>query len=228
LVEAVPMAATMGIEVIAVDYRMAPEFVFPAASEDVAQVYAELLKTYDASSIGIYGCSAGGILTAQATAWMIHKRMPLPGAIAMTGGSGIETDGDSVWTAPILNGERKPSYVSESDVGPLRLGAVPYLAGAHPTDPLAFPATSSEMLARFPPSLLLTASRDFAASSLTMLHRRLVAAGVDARLFVFDGLWHAFQIFPELPESEELHRLLAAFFDRTLTRGSNRSVVETS
>ena len=42
-----------------------PEAVFPAASEDVAAVYRELLRTYTPKQVGIYECSAGGVLSGQ-------------------------------------------------------------------------------------------------------------------------------------------------------------------
>src|SRR3546814_10511807 len=46
-VEAMPIAAIGRIKVISVDYRQGPDFTFPAASEDVAAVYRELIKQYD-------------------------------------------------------------------------------------------------------------------------------------------------------------------------------------
>ena len=81
--EAVPLAARGRIKVVTVDYRMAPEWRFPAASEDVEKVYVELLKTYRPENIGIYGCSAGGTLTAQAVAWLQHRNLPRPGAVGI-------------------------------------------------------------------------------------------------------------------------------------------------
>ena len=48
------------------------------------------------------------------------------------------------------------------------------------------------------------------------MHRRLIAQRVDAEFFLFDGLWHAFHIFPDLPESAEVYGLLARFFERRL------------
>jgi len=82
-IESVPVASLGNIKVVSIDYRMGPEYVFPAASEDVAAVYRELLQTYHARNIGIYGCSAGGLLTAQAVAWFNKHGLPRPGAIGM-------------------------------------------------------------------------------------------------------------------------------------------------
>jgi len=70
-IESIPIASTARIKVVAVDYRLAPENHFPAASEDVATVYRELLKAYKPRNIGIYGCSAGGMLSGEAVAWFL-------------------------------------------------------------------------------------------------------------------------------------------------------------
>src|SRR5579862_9705234 len=67
--ESIPVAALGKIEVVSVDYREGPKYKFPAASEDVASVYRALLKEYKPGNIGIYGCSAGGMLTAMSLSW---------------------------------------------------------------------------------------------------------------------------------------------------------------
>lgn len=64
LLESIPVSALARIKMVSIDYRMSPEHKFPAASEDVAAVYKNLLKQYAPGNIGIYGCSVGGILTA--------------------------------------------------------------------------------------------------------------------------------------------------------------------
>jgi hypothetical protein len=74
LLESVPIASVGRFKVITVDYRQAPEATFPVASEDVAAVYKDLLKTYKPENIGVYRCSAGGALTAQAGAWFVAYR----------------------------------------------------------------------------------------------------------------------------------------------------------
>jgi epsilon-lactone hydrolase len=63
--DSIPVASIGEITVLSVDYRQGPEHRFPAASEDVVAVYRELLESYEPQSIGIYGCSAGGVLTAE-------------------------------------------------------------------------------------------------------------------------------------------------------------------
>src|ERR1700761_6911582 len=77
--ESLPIAALGKIKIVSLDYREGPEYKFPAASEDVAAVYRELLKRYKPKNIGIYGCSAGGTLTAEAVAWFEKEKLPLAG-----------------------------------------------------------------------------------------------------------------------------------------------------
>jgi epsilon-lactone hydrolase len=212
LLEAIPIAVTARTKVIAIDYRMAPEFRFPAASEDVAAVYRELLKTYRPENIGLYGCSAGGILAAEAVAWFAAHGLPRPGAIATLCGTGAQLGGDSGYLAPLLSGQAPVPPGGK----PLLLTGLPYFSGVDEHDALAFPIESSKLLERFPPTLLLAGSRDFAASSEALMQRRLWEAGVDAQLILFDGMWHAFMMDSRLPESREVYDVLARFFDRYL------------
>ncbi|MFT4256826.1 MAG: alpha/beta hydrolase fold domain-containing protein [Pseudoxanthomonas sp.] len=209
LAEAIPIAAVGRIKVVSVDYRQGPEHVFPAASEDVETVYRALLRDYKPENIGIYGCSAGGYLTAQATARLISKNLPLPGAIGTFCGSMVAPDGDSYYFAAALDGEKVPA-------APRQLSEYPYFKGADLTDPLVFPGNSPEYVAKFPPTLLISGTRDFALSSVVRSHGLLSAAGVEAELHVWDGMWHAFFVDPELPESQQAYSTIWRFFDRHL------------
>jgi len=211
LVESIPVASVGGIEVITVDYRQGPEHVFPAASEDVAKVYRELLKQYPAKNIGMYGCSAGGGLTGEAVAWLVHEHLPVPGAIGIYCASIVDISGDSAYVAPVLDGEPAPE-------SPLKFSDLPYFKGVKTGDPLVFPANSQALLKQFPPTLLITGTRDFAMSSAIQSQRLLTNAGVDAELHVWDGMWHSFFSDPEMPESKEAYAVMVHFFDRHLGR----------
>jgi monoterpene epsilon-lactone hydrolase len=214
--ESIPIAGVGKITVITIAYRMAPEFKFPAASEDVASVYRELLKGHRAVDIGIYGCSAGGMLAAESIAWFQKENLPMPGAIGTFCGSAVALGGDSSHVAPLLVGELP---FAGADSGTLK--GMRYFAEASASDPLVLPASSQPVLSRFPPTLLIAGSRDFTLSSLFRAQAALTNAGVEAELHVWDGMWHAFFMDPDLPESQEVYRVVVKFFDRHL--GAHRT-----
>jgi len=210
--ESIPVAALGRIEVITVDYREGPEYRFPAASEDVAAVYRELLKRYRPENIGIYGCSAGGILAAEAVAWFQAHDLPRPGAISMMCASAGEFDGDSAFLAPVLSGDKPvPSEAARPTAAML-----PYFHGVDMTDPLVEPLNSEAVLKKFPPTLFITGTRDFALSAAVTTDNKLAELGVETELRIWDGMWHAFMVIPELPESRAAYRATAEFFDRHL------------
>ena len=211
LVEAIPIAGVGRVKVVTVDYREGPEHVFPAATDDVVAVYRELLKHYQPANVGIYGCSAGGILTGEVTARLIHDKLPVPGAIGMFCAGVTPLDGDESYIASPLNGKPIPPR-------PLQLGDLPYFKGASADDPLVFAANSPELLAKFPPTLLISGTRDMAMSAVVHSHTLLDRAGVEAELHVWDGMWHSFFSDPELPESKDAYRVIWRFFDRHLGR----------
>ena len=124
-------------------------------------------------------------------------------------GAGLEMHGDSVASAGAFTGQPETSE-------PLSLAALPYFVGADIGDALVFPGEHPDVLASFSPSLLVTGTRDFAAGSVTVMHRRLLAAGANSQLLHFDGMWHAFHMATTLPEARETFAAMARFFGRHL------------
>ena len=208
--ESMPLSALMGIKVVSVDYREGPDYKFPAASEDVASVYKELLKSYKPDRIGIYGCSAGGMLTAMSMAWFQTHELPRPGAIGIYCASAGSFGGDAAYTAMPL-GEAKAA--GGMGPGAMRLG---YFSNADPKDPLVTPSVSPAVLAKFPPTLLITGTRDFAFSGTIHTDAQLTKAGVDSELHVWDGLFHGFFYNADVPESKDAFSVMMRFFDKHL------------
>lgn len=210
--ESTPVAALGQIEVVSVDYREGPEFKFPAASEDVAIVYQELLKTYKPQNIGIYGCSAGGMQTAMSIAWFARHSLPLPGAIGIfCASAGGIFGGDALYTAMPLGEARLAPPNTPGTRPPLS-----YFDGTDPKDPLVSPVNSSEILAKFPPTLIITGTRGFELSSALYTHEQLVKLGVEAELHVWEGLFHGFFYNADVPESKDAFNIMLRFFDRHL------------
>jgi len=209
LTETIPMANLTGTKVIAVLYRLAPEHPYPAGLDDAIAVYKEVLKTYKPKNIGIYGTSAGAILTAEVTAKIKQLGLPMPGATGVFSGMGdFARAGDST-AMYALNG--LSGYLAPPKAGPTNNE---YVGSTDPKDPILSPVYGD--LTGFPPTLFITSGRDLLLSGTTILHRAYLRAGVDARLVVFEALPHAFWNNPELPESKEADGLMAKFFDTHL------------
>ncbi|MGO9083773.1 MAG: alpha/beta hydrolase [Candidatus Sulfotelmatobacter sp.] len=212
LIEGIPIANLAKTKVVSVYYRLAPENPFPAAVDDVVAVYRELLKTYRPQSIGIFGTSAGAILTAEVTVRLKQLGLPLPAAIGIFSGlADFSRVGDSrqIFTLNGLPGEMQP-------VDPNHLPDDQYVGKTDRRDPVLSPLFAD--LHGMPPSLLVTSTRDLLLSDTTIFHRALLHAGNDAQLVVFEALPHAFWYHFQLPETKEALELMAKFFDEKLAR----------
>jgi len=223
VIEALPVAGYAKIKVVSVDYRMSPKYKWPAAIEDVIAVYQALLKQYKPENIGIYGCSTGGTLTANVVAWLQKQKLPRPGAIGIfcdgAVQDGIGEAGDSKYFATAMSGWPIPAPDKPwADVfGPETYA--PYMEGTDAHDPLVAPIVSLDVLSRFPPTLLISGTRDLCLSAALYTHSRLVKAGVEADLHVWDGMWHGFYFDVDLPESKEAYEVMTKFFDKHLGQG---------
>ena len=215
--ESIPVAGTGGFKVVSVDYREGPANRFPAASEDVATVYRELLKTYKPENIGIYGCSAGGLLTAMSVAWFQQHDLPRPGAIGIfCAGLSVRDvldGGDANYFAYPLGEARFAAPVPPAGTRYFTSG---YLADVNVDDPLVSPRASMDVLRKFPPTLFITGTRGMEVSSASYAQNQLVKAGVETELHVWDGMFHGFFYNPDVPESREAYDVMVNFFRKHL------------
>lgn len=199
LTETIPIAALTGLPVVAVLYRLAPENPYPAALDDALAVYQALEKDRKASQIAVYGTSAGAVLGGELVARLTSLKKPMPAALGFFSGSAdMKKAGDSESWMPLPGGEKT---LAGSIAG--------YVGKTDPADPILSPIHGD--LSSFPPTLLVSSTRDSLLSGTAIFGRALTEQGVDARLIVFDGLPHAFWAYMDIPESAEANRLMAKF-----------------
>jgi epsilon-lactone hydrolase len=220
--ESIPVAALGQIKVITVDYRQAPYARYPAASEDVEAVYREALAQYKPAAIGIYGCSAGGSLTAQSVAWFQAKGLPRPGAVGILcaappiapfpwgkfgdstlwGNGGVPAVRPAATSAPAVSSDNPNHWYVGEDVD------------VH--DPQAYPGSSDAVLSKFPSTLLLSGTRSYDMGPAVVAHARFLRLGVDSSLYIIEGGWHGAVVGAATPESYDANLYIARWFDQHL------------
>jgi len=214
LLESLPIASLGGYKVVSVDYRMAPEHQHPAGVQDVAAVYRELLKTYKPGKIGIFGCSAGGALTAHSAAWFPVHGLPQPGAIGIFGAGGARFQaGDSAYIAGYIDGTFPPPLPDGKPATDMTRG---YFDGTGPDDAIIAPALHPEVIAKFPPSLIITGTRAMDMSPAIVTNSALLRAGVKSTLIVGEGMGHCYIYSPQLPEAQDAYAAIVAHFHANL------------
>jgi monoterpene epsilon-lactone hydrolase len=170
-----------------------------------------LLKTHKPRNMGLFGTSAGAILTAQVAVELRREGLPPPAALGIFSGAGdLSQPGDSqaLYTIWGFGGHLKPPRHE-----PL---VKEYVGATDAKNPVLSPLYAD--LKGLPPTLFVTSTRDLLLSGTTILHRAFFGAGVDARLVVFEALPHAFWYNYQLPETKEALGIMAKFFDEKLGR----------
>lgn len=198
--ENIPVAALTGYRVVAVLYRLSPEYPFPAALDDGEAVYRALLAEAKGRPVGVYGTSAGAILTAELIARLKAHQIPLPAAIGFFSGSADLAAADDSMQLHVGVAAREVLRVYTGKL-PLEEPAISPLRGD---------------MTGWPPALCLASGRDFLLGSTAAFCRALEAAGSPATLHLFDGLPHAFWAYVEAPESDAAFGIMARFLQRQL------------
>jgi epsilon-lactone hydrolase len=211
LIEGIPIASLAQTKVVSVYYRLAPENPFPAAVDDVVTVYKELLREYKPGSIGIFGTSAGAILTGEVAVKLKQSGLPMPAALGMFSTlADFARPGD---TRSLFTLQGLPGVLMVPD--PKQIDKE-YVGSTDPKNPVLSPLYAD--LHAFPPSLLVTSTRDMLLSNTAIFHRALLQAENDAQLVVYEALPHAFWYHFQLPETREALGVMAKFFDQKVAK----------
>lgn len=190
------LARAAKAQVLALDYRLAPEIPFPAPVEDAVSAYQWLLaKGIAPKNIVIGGDSAGGGLVVAALVALRGVGEPMPAAgVCISPWSDMESTGKSM----ITNAESDPSVSKERL---LKIAAV-YLDGKDPQAPLASPIHAD--LTGLPPLLLQVGGIEVLLDDSTMLKERAEKVGVSVEMEVWDDMPHVWHHYaPILPEARK-------------------------
>lgn len=206
------LAAAVGGDVFAVDYRRAPESPFPAAVEDAVTAYRGLLDSgISASRMYITGESSGGGLGVVLALRLRDLSLPQPaGIVAM-----------SPMTDMAITGQSIDETAGQDPVG-LSIGpstrilltqmSAYYMQGHDSKDPLASPIFGS--LNGLPPMLVQVARNEALFSDAERLVKAAERDGVDVKLSAYEDSVHVFPMFDFLPEAEEAIKEVCAFVGR--------------
>lgn len=186
------IANDSGCSVVAVHYRRAPEDRFPAAVEDCYAAFAWLAEHAgeigcDPDRVAVVGDSAGGNLAAAVALMARDREGP---AIAL-----------QVLIYPITDHAfDTPSHLGQGTTNGLTSAEVQYYWGEYlndssEADDYRASPLRAESHADLPPALLVLPEHDPLRSEGEAYGAALQAAGVQATVTVYEGMFHSFLMF---------------------------------
>lgn len=178
------LAHDSGATVFAIDYRLAPEHPFPAASDDALTAYRWLLENgYAPEKVFIAGDSAGGGLTLATALQIRDQGLPAPGGLILL----------SPWVDLSLSRSADPQQPDEVMLSwPTLEHAAALYAGEQRRHPLVSPLQAD--LDRLPPTLIIVGTDEILLGDSEALYKKMASAGTPVRLSVYQNMWHVFPI----------------------------------
>ena len=196
---AAAISSTSKSAVLVLDYRLAPEFTYPAAVEDALVAYGWMRNVgpqgeQDCRYTFIAGDSAGGGLTLATVLAAKESGIPLPdGCITLSAWTDLAATGESVETRsevdPILR-----------DPAGLRFAASMYLGDTPANTPGASPLYGD--FTDFPPLLMQVGDLEILLDDTVRVAELARSQGVKVDMHIEPEGYHVYPLFaPNAPES---------------------------
>lgn len=182
------LAESTSMDVLCFDYRLAPENPYPAACEDAMKAWDYLmLLGYGARDVIVVGDSAGGNLALSLVLKLKEQERLLPrGLVLFSPWSDLTSSGKTHITRaevdPVLNAEYLERMIKN------------YVKEEALDNPLISPLFGD--FTGFPPVYIQVGDNEILLSDATRLHKKMIQANVSAKIDVFKGMWHVFQMSP--------------------------------
>lgn len=199
------LATSTSMDVFCFDYRLAPENPYPAAIEDALRAWDYVMQLgYGARDVIVAGDSAGGNMALSLVHHLKEQERILPRGLLLM----------SPWTDMTCSGK---SYDTRKDVDPV-LDA-PYINRAiscyAPDEDLENPFISPLFgnFENFPPTYIQVGDNEILLQDAVMLHKAMQKDKVSAKLDIFHGMWHVFQMSPFKTAYEAMDRNAEFIFD---------------
>lgn len=191
------LAAFSGRQVIAPEYRRAPDNPFPAGVNDCFEVYKAILEKYPESRVALLGDSAGGNLALVTALKAIDEGIKKPVCVithspVVDFSGNIERTGRTIQDAIVKIGCEKPMY----DM---------YVGGADTKNPYVSPMLGDYK--EFPPVYITCDYNETLNRDAHALYQKVTNAGVEATLVEVKNAYHAFgALAMSTPEMREICR----------------------
>jgi len=199
------LARVTGCSIFVADYRLAPEFPFPAAVDDVLSVISALQRDgFNAERLIIAGDSGGGGLVGTVLHQIKASNLGRPGAVLLFSPEvSLTLSEDSVTeNAPL-------------DVLPWNIPVNSYLHGIDPHDTRV--DVLLDDISEWPPTFLAYGADEMFRDAIRQLAIKIHAANIPHDISEVEGMFHVFPfLLPWAQESRDVYRRAGDFVKKIL------------